>query len=686
MGHITRKQSTAVALLACLGIAGAQAYEVEVHQRMMTQAVDRALAENDFRTRLGVQPDQRYAQIFNFTNFGRRIDARNWMIAGSVWEDDVVTSTVVPRVAYHFFDPIFNVGLGSFHSSLVWATDGSLNPVYSIPQARQSMFRALTTVDPIVREHFWADTFRAVGQFTHLLQDTSQPQHVRNDFHLSFSEPLSRALPAIFPNWSRYESYTRPLAPGNTYPRVDLPNFASYWTTTDRKGLADFTNRNFVSEQTNFNQPGNRYAEPAQPTDPLAVKEIIIPQVVDLAGGPPIATDIAVRFLTNTAVDNYQPGQSVQGNLLTAYSIFDFQHFTTRNQHVYSLYNDNHAFYFSVLGPRAVGYSQGLVNYFFRGALEIAEPDEVVYAMVDPFQNDSFTKVKLKLRNVTPNEPTSGGTLRAVAKYHRNTCYQSDLTGEQGAPGINILACRGADEEISVSAVQSAPSLPAGGAFVPLTFDFSGSPIPVGVFDLFIQVVYQGTMGDERDTALAVGTKDVFEPTHLTYMNATDVYEINDVFYRRAAILDGIAAGDQTFAGVDLNGDRSYNVPPDAPLVSTDLLDVPISFRGSGVSTVATIPSIPNGRYARMTVLTDRPVLDFFPGSSHFQFAATRNQVENGTFFVVRVNLFREIYIRSALVFTFCVQTTTCNSDLSNMITSKVTDATKAMPVTVNIP
>jgi hypothetical protein len=694
MGNLTKWGYTAAALLGCLGMARAQAYEVTVHARMTGQAIDRIVAENDFHARLGVRPDRGFAQVFDFTSFGQRRVPRTWILGGSIWEDDVVNfgpSGALPRSAFHFFDPTTGVGLNGNpnRSSLLWATSGDLNPVYSIPQARQSMFRALTTVDPIVREHFWADTFRAVGQFTHLLQDTAQPQHVRDDIHLSFSEPISRALPGLFPRWSRYESFTTQLAVGGSYPRVDLPTFTSYWTTADRKGLADFTNRNFVSEQTNFRQPGGtRFAEPAEPTNPAAFTEVIIPQVFDLDGNTPIpnATNIAVRFVSNTAQDNYAPGQSAANPKLSAFSVLDFQHFTTTGQHVYSLYNDNHQAYFELLGPRAVGYSAGIMNYFFRGALEIAEPDEVVYAMVDPFQSETFTKLKLKIRNATPNESTEGGTVRAVAKYHRNTCYKPDLTGEAEAPGIDILACRGAEEEISVSATQSAPSLPANGAFVPLTFDFSGSPIPVGVFDLFVQVIYQGTLGDEKETALAVGTKDIFEPTHLTYMNATDVYEINDVFYRRARILAGIAAGDPLFAGVDLNADRTYLSPPDAPLVSTDLSAVPVSFRAPGVSTVATIPSLPNGRFARMTVLTDRPRLDFYPGPLHFQPAATRNQVEGNTFFVIRVNLFRDVYVTGALVLTFCVWTTTCNSDLTNMLTSEVTDATKPMPVTVNIP
>lgn len=35
------------------------------------------------------------------------------------------------------------------------------------------------------------------------------------------------------------------------------------------------------------------------------------------------------------------------------------------------------------LAPRAVAYSAGLIDYFFRGRMEIAPPDDDVYAILD---------------------------------------------------------------------------------------------------------------------------------------------------------------------------------------------------------------------------------------------------------------------------------------------------------------
>jgi hypothetical protein len=104
-----------------------------------------------------------------------------------------------------------------------------------------------------------------------------------------------------------------------------------------------------------------------------------------------------------------------------------------------------------LLLPRAVAYSAGLIDYFFRGRLEISLPDEGVYGAVDHSvenqpDTNGFRKIKLKVRNVTPPViPTAGpqkdqniaqdmsGTVIAVVKYHENTCYQADLSGEFGA-------------------------------------------------------------------------------------------------------------------------------------------------------------------------------------------------------------------------------------------------------------
>jgi hypothetical protein len=145
------------------------------------------------------------------------------------------------------------------------------------------------------------------------------------------------------------------------------------------------------------------------------------------------------------------------------------------------------------LVPKAVEYSAGLIDYFFRGELRTAEPENNLYAMLDGGDpastckdNCGFKKLKVRVYNSTPaltNAATNvsipqaagAGTLVAVVKFSRNSCYQSDWSGDPGDlnPGFDDVACllplRGGDngttpiplEEQVVSAPLIITSLPA---------------------------------------------------------------------------------------------------------------------------------------------------------------------------------------------------------------------------------
>jgi hypothetical protein len=158
-----------------------------------------------------------------------------------------------------------------------------------------------------------------------------------------------------------------------------------------------------------------------------------------------------------------------------------------------------------------------------------------------------FKVIKAKVSNVTAAingaaQNMSDGVLVAVAKFHRNTCYTENLSGEWGSPdtvasyGSNVFnppaavppvpgappaGCRTAEEEIVVSAQQPPVTLDAGAAAKVMTFDFSSNPIPINATDLKLQVVYRGFLGTEQD-AVVVETVDINEPYFTSYTNATD--------------------------------------------------------------------------------------------------------------------------------------------------------------------
>ena len=62
---------------------------------------------------------------------------------------------------------------------------------------------------------------------------------------------------------------------------------------------------------------------------------------------------------------------------------------------------------------------------------------------------------------------------------------------------------------------------------VELTFDFAAQPIPAGITDLYLLVMFQGEIGDPAVTALAVGVKDLNEPLHFTPWNYRDYFFLN---------------------------------------------------------------------------------------------------------------------------------------------------------------
>jgi hypothetical protein len=237
--------------------------------------------------------------------------------------------------------------------------------------------------------------------------------------------------------------------------------------------------------------------------------------------------------------------------------------------------------------PRAIAYSAGLIDYFFRGTLAVTSPpDKIVavlnqgaqhtmnaegYPCVGTATNDGcvifgFNSVRVSVQNTTPKITESGSGLVsmqnlsataagsvtdpnftgpylvAVARYHRNTCYKPDMSGQPyqvynytpPSTGITQPSCgtgqttRTAYQEVSVSQSFAATAAQLNGASpFEAHFDFSADPIPVNATDLFIQVVYRGPMGDANGTepdAIALGTLDVREPAFAAFWNNTDYF------------------------------------------------------------------------------------------------------------------------------------------------------------------
>jgi len=491
---------------------------------------------------------------------------------------------------------------------------------FSWLDARRFMYAALTTkrsagltssayrvageLESREREFAWATSFKAIGHALHFLEDAASPQHVRNDPHnhqcegfaSEFSTTIGRRTYEPYINyrlggvpiqtytpscerelWVDFFATNRPNQIPLNQQTYAAPTFATpirFFTTRheqpnidQRRGLADYANRNFFSEGT-LPDSGSSYVRPEANALAPAYQRVTLNSNV----GPNGQIVLSRIKLYREAVDAVRPAGyvdpgTVNGRtLLAAASMWEQSPQEAFN---FQLSFDEYDAQADHLIPRAIGYSAGLINFFFRGKLEITPTIASIFAIADhsvahamdnsgyPRRVDNqkmfgFEKVRLRVRNITTDITESGTTvaipqvmggllpgetqtpqLIAVARYHRNRCYRPNLSGERvqvwpvATGAITEPTCsedvRTNYQEISVSAplaINSEADLPRATA-VEKMFDFSLDPIPINATDLFIQVVYVGRLGLEP-ASIALGTLDVSEPTFVAYWNNTD--------------------------------------------------------------------------------------------------------------------------------------------------------------------
>ena len=568
------------------------------------------------------------------------------------------------RVFRHFFDPFFNAPLTTSlgdpcvidrpapcERAVDWAIGTSnylQDPIqpkadrrnhFTVFDARESMYRALTgksgdgsitSMSPETRNRYWATTFRALGDIVHLNQDMAQPQHTRNEAHSGAGPSIFQSL--VTGHKSTLENFVEASVLGatqflvgsdtptpvqiqstafdfDTYTTPAFDRYSDYWARLDLKGLANYSNRGFFTAVKNLGNPSNPYPEPNR--DPGTYQtEISDPVRWD---GSPVAPDRngqigKLEFYKGSVPDQYT-GVSQPGVRLSTRSVWDQFMQRQGQRRSFTLTRENYVAQANLLLPRAVGYSTGLINYFMRGRMRIAMPDEGAYAVADSSTGSGFKVIKAKVMNNTANESMSGGNLMAVVKYHRNFCYKADLTGEYGVPGVNGDQCRAGgrndimgSEEIAVSAPKTIDF--DQGEEKTVSFDFTNSPVPVDASDLYLQVVYRGKIGNEP-SAIAVGTRDISEPTYFTYHNASDYIHIAGKVYTRPQVNGDQSLLDQVFPQSCV--DRSTGFPQLRPSCLQPFnLDIALSFTDLHSSEpTAKVTQMPSRRFLRFAFLTD---------------------------------------------------------------------------------
>jgi hypothetical protein len=327
-----------------------------------------------------------------------------WLGYGGMQEDrpgsrsDYIFSRPT-RSMNHFHNPLkswteaglddYFLGHRTGHSQVLWAQSlyQDVGGSWSWQDARRYFYIALTgksfngivvAEKPEDREVFFAKTFRGIGQLMHLVQDASVPEHVRNDIHIApaYEGAVETTRTKNTETWNKWTKDPISFAPSilnipspseapvpisrivdtDTYSKENGYDLTR--TTSAEIGISEYANANFLSEDTGFTDD----------SDPADTHYFPHPAAADISMWSD--TTNLQQYLRKTGEGEPVDHLATVG-LLTYYRLKYFpQHYRMlRVGFDDKVYNE----YASKLIPRAVGYSAGLLKYFFRGQIDFRQ-------------------------------------------------------------------------------------------------------------------------------------------------------------------------------------------------------------------------------------------------------------------------------------------------------------------------
>ena len=359
--------AAATALLGLLlGIfEPAQSYAPATHGEIGGVAVDRSDLDSVLKARYAIEPG--IALAIN----GQTV--RTWVTIGAARED-------VPdvRSLNHFHNPLklWPDAGGLFgQSSVRFQQNPDQGPggTWSWPVARRRFYDFLTLPSPKARQEALSDTARALGQTMHMTQDATSPAHTRDDPHLFHDGYEARieelrtsddtslrarfeallTAPSLLPAPAIFASVDDAQAPAPIARLIDNEKYTGSlqsYSVSAQTGVAEYTNGGYVSDDTIF----LGFALPR--------RESLGPAVFDPSAGSPGARRYFPKTGEGDPIDHFVAEGALyerllfRGQLVGGFVLDD------------KIYED----YAAQLLPRAVGYSAGLLNYFFRGNFDFA--------------------------------------------------------------------------------------------------------------------------------------------------------------------------------------------------------------------------------------------------------------------------------------------------------------------------
>lgn len=245
------------------------------------------------------------ARIYNSQTSGHSLTEREI----SWLQSGTIAEDTPNRWLNHFFDPIHNQGLkGRYLTAKDWAIDSKAQTKYALGD--KSWQRALADYDQGDTE----SAFKALGHVLHLLADVSVPAHARDDIHIigdSYEQFVGN-------NWLA-------LSKNLFYAIIQADDLPSAFIE-----LAYYANTNFFSDDT------------------IVSKKYQMPQL----SASSFSSGYFTRNLAGRTSKLLQARQSILAD--------DF--------HIYRLDQAVLSDYVSYLLPKAVGYTAGVIDLFFRQA------------------------------------------------------------------------------------------------------------------------------------------------------------------------------------------------------------------------------------------------------------------------------------------------------------------------------
>ncbi len=397
-------------------------YMVGVHEEITSKAIEKCDELDGSLRRIGFENGVEHIMERGFLRGEKSIG--EWMQYGSYWEDLILLKEKFHTEfkTCHFYDPISGMGFYDdrgyeIGQSLIDRANDSAGNEWSYPMAKDLFHAALTgdsmehavwdmnerfldkawcsgrgNMSEEQRDQFFTWAFQALGHTLHLVQDASVPAHTRNDAHgyKGLEAIWSWELPGEtdpYETWTNShkddedamnyhgdgsDSWTNWKDAGagraDSFPNffIDMDRLGRFTPeplTGLNQGLAEYSHANFFSRDSvsDFDLPANFQLQSYGEERSLLEFEYV--------GGE-----------WRTFV--YMKSRDAEGpeHLLLCGILYHRMNGPVGRAFMDTLFTVEapkvHQDYAKKLIPRAVGYSAGLLDYFFRGKIDMV-PAEI---------------------------------------------------------------------------------------------------------------------------------------------------------------------------------------------------------------------------------------------------------------------------------------------------------------------